>query len=80
MKFLLVFTEGLFYCSGVWICGHSAGAQLAARLLDENWLSNLTRNPRRKQLFKGLFLIGGVYNLEPILKLDEVNNVLKMAK
>uniref|UniRef100_A0A0A9XV71 Putative arylformamidase n=1 Tax=Lygus hesperus TaxID=30085 RepID=A0A0A9XV71_LYGHE len=61
---------------GVWICGHSAGAQLAARLLDENWLKTL--NSECRNMFKGLMMISGVYDLMPILNLRDVNDLLKM--
>ncbi|KAJ8672804.1 hypothetical protein QAD02_004064, partial [Eretmocerus hayati] len=63
---------------GVWICGHSAGAHLAASLIhDQNWLDVITRHKCR-DLFKGLVLIGGVYALEPLLRVS-VNESLKLT-
>ncbi|XP_033227925.1 kynurenine formamidase isoform X2 [Belonocnema kinseyi] len=68
------------YSSGsrVWIAGHSAGAQMAASLLhDKNWLSAITQKGYKK-ILKGLILIGGVYDLKPLL-LTSMNEALKLT-
>ncbi|KAM8786407.1 kynurenine formamidase isoform 2-T2 [Rhynchonycteris naso] len=46
---------------GIYLCGHSAGAHLAAMMLLVNWTKHgLMPN------FKGFFLVSGIYDLEPI--------------
>nr|XP_012611757.1 kynurenine formamidase isoform X2 [Microcebus murinus]XP_012611758.1 kynurenine formamidase isoform X2 [Microcebus murinus] len=47
---------------GIYLCGHSAGAQLAAMMLLADW-TELGVTPN----LKGFFLVSGVYDLEPIL-------------
>ncbi|XP_012516777.1 PREDICTED: kynurenine formamidase isoform X2 [Propithecus coquereli] len=47
---------------GIYLCGHSAGAQLAAMMLLADW-TKLGVTPN----LKGFFLVSGVYDLEPIL-------------
>ncbi|MBN3307607.1 KFA formamidase, partial [Amia calva] len=60
--------------SGVYLCGHSAGAQLAAMVLCTDWSQyNVTPN------IKGAFLVSGVYDLLPIIS-TYVNDPLKMTK
>uniref|UniRef100_A0A2K6BGP6 Arylformamidase n=1 Tax=Macaca nemestrina TaxID=9545 RepID=A0A2K6BGP6_MACNE len=47
---------------GIYLCGHSAGAQLAAMMLLANWTKHgVTPN------LKGFFLVSGVFDLEPIM-------------
>ncbi|MBZ3876575.1 Kynurenine formamidase [Sciurus carolinensis] len=47
---------------GIYLCGHSAGAHLAAMMLLANWTKHgVTPNLR------GFFLVSGVYNLQPIV-------------
>ncbi|KAK2505946.1 hypothetical protein MC885_002323 [Smutsia gigantea] len=47
---------------GIYLCGHSAGAHLAAMMLLANWTNHgVTPN------LKGLFLVSGIYDLEPIV-------------
>ncbi|OWK14564.1 AFMID, partial [Cervus elaphus hippelaphus] len=51
---------------GIYLCGHSAGAQLAAMMLLANWIKHgVTPN------LKGFFLLSGVYDLEPIMHTSE---------
>ncbi|XP_019499788.1 PREDICTED: kynurenine formamidase [Hipposideros armiger] len=47
---------------GIYLCGHSAGAHLAAMMLLANWTKHgVTPN------LKGFFLVSGIYDLEPIV-------------
>ncbi|XP_055096722.1 kynurenine formamidase isoform X2 [Symphalangus syndactylus] len=47
---------------GIYLCGHSAGAHLAAMMLLANWTKHgVTPN------LKGFFLVSGVFDLEPIV-------------
>ncbi|KAM4844624.1 kynurenine formamidase isoform 2-T2 [Thomomys bottae] len=47
---------------GIFLCGHSAGAQLAAMMLLVNWSKRgVTPN------LKGFFLLSGIYDLEPLM-------------
>lgn len=55
----------------MYICGHSAGAHLAAMMLHAKFTDEAAKN------LKGLFLVSGVYDLMPILKTD-INDNLKM--
>jgi arylformamidase len=57
--------------SEVYICGHSAGAHLAAMMLHAKFSSEAAKN------LKGLFLVSGVFDLTPILKTD-INDNLHM--
>ncbi|XP_073979729.1 kynurenine formamidase [Rhodnius prolixus] len=58
----------------VWFGGHSAGGHLSACLLDEAWLSSL--EPSYKAIFKGVFLISGLYDLLPLLKTEQNENLM----
>ncbi|XP_071443010.1 kynurenine formamidase [Hetaerina americana] len=60
----------------VWFAGHSAGAHLSATLLSSAWMDSL--NPAHKVLLKGLILISGVFDLEPLLPIY-VNDALAMT-
>ncbi|KAJ8345857.1 hypothetical protein SKAU_G00300500 [Synaphobranchus kaupii] len=62
------------YISGVYLCGHSAGAHLAAMVLCTDW-SQYSITPQ----IKGAFLISGIYDLLPILS-TYVNEPLKMTE
>ncbi|KAG7209565.1 hypothetical protein KM043_015642 [Ampulex compressa] len=63
----------------VWIAGHSAGAHLAGSLLhDSKWLERMNQQGYLK-LFKGLMLIGGLYNLRPLLN-TSYNEALKLTE
>ncbi|XP_039082242.1 kynurenine formamidase isoform X2 [Hyaena hyaena] len=47
---------------GIYLCGHSAGAHLAAMMLLASWTKHgVTPN------LKGFFLVSGIYDLEPIV-------------
>ncbi|NXT18065.1 KFA formamidase, partial [Syrrhaptes paradoxus] len=59
---------------GVYLCGHSAGAQLAAMVLATDWTEyGVTPDIR------GAVLVSGVYDLEPLLH-TYVNDVLSMTR
>nr|XP_014286336.1 kynurenine formamidase isoform X2 [Halyomorpha halys] len=65
----------------VWFGGHSAGAHLAASLMNEKWFKQFDRKVQK--IFRGLVLISGIYDLVPIvhtyvnepLKLDEAEAI-----
>uniref|UniRef100_A0A803TMB2 Arylformamidase n=1 Tax=Anolis carolinensis TaxID=28377 RepID=A0A803TMB2_ANOCA len=60
--------------SGVYLLGHSAGAQLAAMVLSTDWAEyGVVPN------IKGVFLVSGIYDLEPIIH-TYVNDVLHMTR
>nr|XP_033330444.1 kynurenine formamidase [Megalopta genalis] len=62
----------------VWIAGHSAGAHLAASLLfDETWLNKMMEREYMNPL-KGLVLIGGIYDLGPLVD-TTINDNLKLT-
>ncbi|XP_046817266.1 kynurenine formamidase [Vespa crabro] len=66
-------------CRCVWICGHSAGAHLAAALLhDTKWIECMTKRGYF-QLIKGLLLAGGIYNLGPLTN-TSYNEALKLSE
>ncbi|XP_007958033.1 kynurenine formamidase [Orycteropus afer afer] len=56
---------------GIYLCGHSAGAHLAAMMLLTNWTEH-----RVVPNLKGLFLLSGIYDLEPILHTSENDALL----
>lgn len=58
------------------ICGHSCGAQLCAMILASPWFSQLP--VEHKNLFKGVFLLAGVYDLRPLIQ-TTVNDPLSMS-
>ncbi|NWT15084.1 KFA formamidase, partial [Vireo altiloquus] len=59
---------------GIYLCGHSAGAHLAAMVLSTDW-TEFQVVPD----IKGTVLVSGVYDLEPILH-TYVNDVLNMSR
>uniref|UniRef100_A0A3B3THT5 Arylformamidase n=1 Tax=Poecilia latipinna TaxID=48699 RepID=A0A3B3THT5_9TELE len=60
--------------SGLYLCGHSAGAHLAAMVLSTDWTQySVTPN------IKGAFLVSGIYDLLPILP-TYINEPLKMTE
>ncbi|KAK7118963.1 hypothetical protein R3I94_020969 [Phoxinus phoxinus] len=61
------------HISGLYLCGHSAGAHLAAMVLSTDW-SEYDVSPQ----IKGALLVSGVYDLQPILS-TYVNEPLKMT-
>ncbi|XP_077380011.1 kynurenine formamidase [Festucalex cinctus] len=62
------------HISGLYLCGHSAGAHLAAMVLSTDW-SQYSIVPQ----IKGAFLVSGIYDLLPILS-TYVNEPLKMTE
>nr|XP_046261713.1 kynurenine formamidase isoform X1 [Scatophagus argus] len=62
------------HISGLYLCGHSAGAHLAAMVLSTDW-SQYSITPQ----FKGAFLVSGIYDILPILS-TYVNEPLKMTE
>ncbi|XP_073901127.1 kynurenine formamidase isoform X3 [Castor canadensis] len=69
-----VFVQKRYPCNeGIYLCGHSAGAHLAAMMLLTNWTKHgVTPNLR------GFLLISGIYDLEPIVS-TSVNAPLHMT-
>lgn len=61
--------------SGVYICGHSAGAHLSAMMLSIDWNAEGV-NP---DLLKGAILVSGIYDLRPLIN-TYVNDPLKMTE
>lgn len=62
------------HISGLYLCGHSAGAHLVAMVLSTDW-SEYSVSPQ----IKGAFLVSGIYDLLPILS-TYVNEPLKMTE
>ncbi|XP_072516368.1 kynurenine formamidase [Salminus brasiliensis] len=62
------------HINGLYLCGHSAGAHLAAMVLSTDW-SEYSVTPQ----IKGAFLVSGIYDLLPILS-TYVNEPLKMTE
>ncbi|KAL4648645.1 kynurenine formamidase isoform X1 [Arapaima gigas] len=62
------------HISGLYLCGHSAGAHLVAMVLCTDW-SQYAVTPQ----IKGAFLVSGIYDLLPILS-TYVNDPLKMTE
>ncbi|XP_060594367.1 kynurenine formamidase-like isoform X1 [Ruditapes philippinarum] len=62
--------------SGVYLCGHSAGAHLAALMLSQNWLQETMVS---HSLIKGGLLVSGVYDLTPLVN-TYINDPLKMTQ
>ncbi|GAA6100775.1 kynurenine formamidase isoform X1 [Tachysurus ichikawai] len=62
------------HISGLYLCGHSAGAHLAAMVLSTDW-SEYSVSPQ----IKGAFLVSGIYDLLPIMS-TYVNKPLKMTE
>ncbi|KAK9310187.1 hypothetical protein QLX08_000462 [Tetragonisca angustula] len=78
IEHILKYASGL-ECRNVWISGHSAGAHLASSILyDTLWLGKMMKN-EYLNLLKGIVLIGGVYNLNPLLDTNIVTP-LKFSK
>ncbi|XP_054565169.1 kynurenine formamidase [Eptesicus fuscus] len=59
---------------GIYLCGHSAGAHLAAMMLLVNWPTERGVTPN----LKAFFLMSGVYDLEPLVH-TSVNAPLRMT-
>nr|XP_051695670.1 kynurenine formamidase [Oryctolagus cuniculus] len=59
----VVFVQKQYPCNqGLYLCGHSAGAHLAAMMLLTDW-AQLGAAPN----LRGFFLLSGVYDLEPLV-------------
>ncbi|KAJ3614222.1 hypothetical protein NHX12_017796 [Muraenolepis orangiensis] len=58
----------------LYLCGHSAGAHLAAMVLSTDW-SQYSITPK----INGALLVSGIYDLLPILSTD-VNELVKMTE
>lgn len=66
------------YCRGLLLAGHSAGAHLIASLFQDDYFIRL---PEAEQsLVKAAFLIGGIYNLIPLINFPSINDPLKLTK
>ncbi|XP_028912539.1 kynurenine formamidase isoform X2 [Ornithorhynchus anatinus] len=71
----VVFLQRRYPCnSGIFLCGHSAGAHLVAMALLTDW-ADFGLRPN----LKGAFLVSGIYDLEPILTLS-MNDKLHMTR
>ncbi|XP_063125940.1 kynurenine formamidase isoform X6 [Rattus norvegicus] len=58
---------------GIYLCGHSAGAHLAAMMLLASWTKHgVTPN------IQGLLLVSGIYDLEPLVFTSQ-NDLLHMT-
>lgn len=70
----IAFLQTRFPCNeGIYLCGHSAGAHLAAMMLLVNWTERgVTPN------LKAFFLLSGIYDLEPIVH-TSVNTPLRLT-
>ncbi|XP_031430774.1 kynurenine formamidase [Clupea harengus] len=62
------------HISGLYLCGHSAGAHLVAMILSTDW-SQYSVTPK----IDGAFLVSGIYDIVPIIS-TYVNEPLKMTK
>lgn len=62
--------------SRLYVCGHSAGAHLAAMLIATDWPSYGQEMP--EDVIKGACLIGGIFDLEPI-RLSFLNQKLNLT-
>ncbi|XP_041368286.1 kynurenine formamidase-like [Gigantopelta aegis] len=62
--------------SGVYLCGHSAGAHLAAVMLACEFSDD---DAFDSEIIKGAFLVSGVYDLRPLVQ-TTVNEPLKMTE
>ena len=62
----------------VWLVGHSAGAHLFSCLLhDRSWFENIA--PDHLKRFRGITLISGVYQIEPVLRTSN-QEILKFTQ
>ncbi|XP_059006446.1 kynurenine formamidase isoform X1 [Mustela lutreola] len=65
----ITFVQRKYPCNeGLYLCGHSAGAHLAAMMLLANWTKHgVTPNLKGFHGTAGFFLVSGIYDLEPIV-------------
>ncbi|XP_061177390.1 kynurenine formamidase-like [Saccostrea echinata] len=75
MKFILNMAKRR-QSRGVYLCGHSAGGQLAAMLLSVDWMSECMVS---NSVIKGAILISGVFDLRPLVP-SPINDPLKMTE
>lgn len=59
------------------LAGHSAGAHLIVALF-QNYFENFQQS--EQDIVKAAFLIGGIYNLIPLVDIPSVNGPLKLTK
>ena len=59
----------------IYLSGHSAGAHLCAMVFGSKWFNDLP--PHDKNLFKGVFFLGGIFDLTDLRK-TSVNDPLNM--
>ncbi|XP_076436349.1 kynurenine formamidase-like [Babylonia areolata] len=64
------------HSSGIYLCGHSAGAHLAALMLMTSFQDE---DAFDSELIKGAVLVSGVYDLEPLVK-TSVNDALRLTE
>ncbi|KAK7497001.1 hypothetical protein BaRGS_00011737, partial [Batillaria attramentaria] len=62
--------------SGIYLCGHSAGAHLAALMLMTSFQDD---DAFDSELIKGAVLVSGVYDLRPLVK-TSINDALKLTE
>lgn len=60
----------------LYVCGHSAGAHLAAMLMAARWQALDSRLPA--DLFKGALAISGIYDLRPLVHVDWLEDDLHL--
>jgi arylformamidase len=60
----------------LYVCGHSAGAHLAAMMMAALWPVFDARLP--KDLFKGALAVSGIYDLRPLVHVDWLNADLRL--
>jgi len=60
----------------LFVCGHSAGAHLAAMMMTALWPVFDARLPR--DLFKGGLAVSGIYDLRPMVQVDFLNADLRL--
>lgn len=75
MSYIMNFAKRRESC-GVYLCGHSAGGQLAAILLSVDWMAECMIP---SSLIKGALLISGIYDLRPLVS-SPINDPLKMTE
>ncbi|XP_025114029.1 kynurenine formamidase-like isoform X2 [Pomacea canaliculata] len=63
-------------CSGIYLCGHSAGAHLAALMLMTSFSEY---DAFDSDLIKGAILVSGIYDLRPLVK-TSVNEALHLTE
>lgn len=73
-KSVAFITQQYAHISGLYLCGHSAGAHLVAMVLSTDW-SQYSVTPQ----IKGAFLVSGIYDIVPVIS-TYVNEPLKMTK